>query len=300
MEDNLFSEEEKNTDVEIDSFESTVDEDKTEETPAEENPFPDGEDIDVELEDDISEKEPPLVSVVMPVYNQGHHLAAAIASVLVQDFTDFELIIINDCSNDQSETKIKEFSDERITYVSDGIKRGSAGAKNRALGEAQGRYVAFINGDDIWLQGKLREQLRYMQAENCVLSFTDYVHINNQGVEISKPIAASIRVDYPSLLRYGNCIDLSTAMCDMSRIHGFRIPSVSFGEDFAFWLEILRETNTSAVRVPSVYVHYRVHEASLTKNGRKSTRGYWHIWRVLEKQSFFASLGHLLRCSFSK
>ncbi len=237
----------------------------------------------------------PLVSVIMYAYNVEFFISEAIHSVLNQDIQLIELIIINDVSTDETEKKIQKFTDDRIVILSDGVKRGPSGSKNRAINHIRGRYIAFIDGADVWLPGKLREQIRYMKSEDCLLSFCDYSLITEAGELFSNAIEAPLRLSYDLLLYYGNQICESTVMIDYAKAAYFRIPNAKDCSDYAAWLQLLYESDISAVRIPHLYTYERTIQPN-----RKHKRNYkishiWHVWRVLEKQPLLRSLGHFLR-----
>ncbi|WP_426112979.1 glycosyltransferase family 2 protein [Massilia sp. PWRC2] len=127
----------------------------------------------------------PLVSVVIPTYNRGYCIAACIASVLAQTLADFEIIVVDDASSDDTAARVAAMSDPRISYVALASNQGGAVARNTAIGRARGEFVAFLDSDDIWLPDKLAKQIAGLRAAGarCALSYTWLTCVDDDGVE---------------------------------------------------------------------------------------------------------------------
>ena len=151
-----------------------------------------------------------LVSIIMPAYNAEKYIAEAIESVLKQTYTNWELIIVNDCSTDATEQIIKKYQkqDYRIKLYSLLNNQGVANARNTAIQNTRGRYLAFLDSDDMWLPEKLEKQLAFMQANNYVFTYHDYRTIMVKDNTLGKIIHVPIKVNYEKLLK-GN----STGSC---------------------------------------------------------------------------------------
>ena len=125
-----------------------------------------------------------LVSIIMPSWNTGEFIAESIQSVLNQTYTNWELIIIDDCSSDDTDQIIESFNDERIKYLKNEKNCGAALTRNRGLREARGEWIAFLDSDDLWMPEKLEHQIDFMKKNGYSLSFTEYEKID----EDSKPL----------------------------------------------------------------------------------------------------------------
>ena len=130
-----------------------------------------------------------LVSVIMPNYNSEKHIEATIKSVLAQTYQNWELLFVDDCSSDSSLEIAKAFQDERIHIFSMKENGGAALARNKAIEEAKGRWIAFLDSDDLWAPEKLAKQITYMENNGISFSFTDYevVDENNKIISTFKP-----------------------------------------------------------------------------------------------------------------
>ena len=125
-----------------------------------------------------------LVSIIMPSYNTAQYIADSIRSVQAQTYKNWELLIVDDCSSDNSDDVVAPFlSDARIHYLKNEVNSGAAVSRNYALREAKGRWIAFLDSDDLWQPEKLAWQILFMEKENCHISYTYYQEID----EASQP-----------------------------------------------------------------------------------------------------------------
>ena len=227
------------------------------------------------------------VSVIMPAHNSARFIRESIESVLAQTFRDWELIVADDASTDGSGDIAGSYGDPRIRCVRSETNLGSAGARNLALASATGKFVAFLDSDDLWAPGKLEKQLAFMEEIGCALCATDYVKIDGAGKEVSDAITGPPAVDYRTLLR-SNCLACSSMMADRSVHPDLRMPNLKLNHDYALWLSLLREGG-AARRLGEPLMRYRVHPGSLSRNKIESARYNWRIYRDLEGLSLFRS-----------
>ena len=236
-------------------------------------------------------------SIVMPAYNAQAHIAESIQSVLTQTDTDWELVIADDASTDETAGIIQGFRDERIKYHHSARQLGQGGARNLALSAARGRYIAFLDSDDIWIPEKLEKQHQFMKSQACSLVCTDYIKIDSTGRICSRIIRGPGKIQYRTLLG-GNCIAISTAMVD-TQVHGrFRFRADVRSEDYALWLFLLRQGGM-AMRMKETLMQYRVHKQSVSRDRFGSARNNWNIYRNYEKLSLFTSLVSMCRYAVS-
>lgn len=224
----------------------------------------------------------PTVSVVTPVYNAEKFLKETIESVLGQTFEDFEYLLIDDCSTDNSTNIVKEYAkeDKRVKYIRLRENSGAAVARNTGLENAQGRYIAFIDSDDVWYPEKLKKQLDFMKEKNEAFTYTKYEHITEEGDVLSAP-------DFPEKLSYSGllkntAIACSTVVIDRQVIGDFRMPLVRKGQDTATWLKILRN-HDYAYLVDEVLNKYRGREGSLSSDKVSALKRTWNTYRNIEK-----------------
>ena len=182
----------------------------------------------------------PLVSIITPCYNAAPFISQAIESVLAQSFGDWEMIIVDDCSSDDSLLIIQEYAriDSRIRYLRTDKPSGSPTLpRNMGIKEAKGRYIAFLDSDDIWLPNKLSDQLKVFEKSEVAIVFSNYEKVNLDGERSGREIIAPCEVDYPLLLK-GNCIGCLTAMYDSALTGKIFFKEIGH-EDYVCWLSIL-------------------------------------------------------------
>jgi teichuronic acid biosynthesis glycosyltransferase TuaG len=220
----------------------------------------------------------PTVSVITPAYNAAGLVGQAIRSLQTQTFPDWEMLIVDDCSTDNTVAVIEQFamSDERIRLLRSPTNAGPASARNAALMVAKGRYVAFLDSDDLWLPRKLELQLAFMAENGAALSYTAYRRFQTHPELAGPLIAARPAFDYRALLKNPGMACL-TVMVDRERTGLFSMPLVRH-EDYALWLGLLRRGLESR-GLNLDLARYRVSEASVSSNKLRSAKWVWDIYR---------------------
>lgn len=227
----------------------------------------------------------PIFSVIMPAFNCEATLGDAIVSVLSQTFSDFELIVVDDCSLDSSRSIAESYArkDSRIKIVCLEKNKGVAEARNAGIYLARGRYIAFLDSDDLWLPEKLEAQhVEFCQGAQVV--YGSYVRFYPDGVE--KQVRAPSKTTYRSLL-YGNCIGNLTAAYDSFTLGKYYQESIGH-EDYLMWLHIL-SSGVVAKGVEWPLARYRVGEYSLSGNKVRAAAWTWRIYREKLGLSFVTS-----------
>jgi teichuronic acid biosynthesis glycosyltransferase TuaG len=197
------------------------------------------------------------------------------------------MIIVDDCSTDNSQEIIQEMMkiEPRIRFVSTEVNSGAARARNIALGMAKGKYVAFLDSDDLWMPDKLEKQVSYMQEHDVAFTFTKYMVIDQNGHDKHKVINIPSKIDYKGLLK-NTIIGCLTVMLDIEKIGPVRMPEIRTRQDFALWLSILKKGYV-AYGIPEVLAKYRVVKGSISSNKLKVAKRNWEIYRRIENLSFF-------------
>ncbi|MCI5839511.1 MAG: glycosyltransferase family 2 protein [Peptoniphilaceae bacterium] len=221
-----------------------------------------------------------LVSVITPVYNAKKDIAKTIDSVLSQTYKNFEMILVDDYSTESSDEIIEEYmkKDERIKYIKLKKNSGAAVARNTAIDNAKGRFIAFIDSDDIWKREKLQNQIEFMKKNDIDFSFTSYRYVKNGKNE--KIAHAVEKIDYNGLLK-NTLIGCSTVIIDIKKLGKFHMPNVRRGQDFATRLMILKKI-PYAYGIDEVYTYYKVGDDSLSHNKVKAFKRTWNIYRNIE------------------
>ncbi|MDI6572590.1 glycosyltransferase family 2 protein [Leuconostoc lactis] len=230
-----------------------------------------------------------LVSVIMPNYNTGEYVIDAINSVLRQTYSDIELIVVDDKSNDDSVSSIKEMAnlDERIKLVLLDENQGAANARNIGIQQARGKYLAFIDSDDIWIQTKLEKQLKYMSDNNIAFLASYYDYVDFQNNSLNKVIKGPLERDYFEVLR--NCPGNSTVIYNTEMLGKTTIPLIRRRNDYVMWLKVIKKAKMLYV-MPEILVHYRIRPNSLSSKKTGLVKYHWYIYRKIEKLNFFISL----------
>lgn len=224
-----------------------------------------------------------LVSVIIPCYNSERYIVQSIESVIMQTFQQWEMIIVDDCSTDNSADIIKKYEakDFRIRYLKTNEPSGSPSIpRNIGIREARGRYIAFLDSDDIWLPTKLEEQLPILEEEHVAITFSNYEKISENGVRTNRLILAPNKVNYHRLL-LGNVIGCLTAIYDVKKC-GKQYFTHNGHEDYIMWLAILKQ-GYWAYNTNTVNALYRVRKSSVSSNKLIALVWQWHIYIHIEK-----------------
>jgi len=234
-----------------------------------------------------------LVSIIMPAYNAEKYIAESIDSVLNQHYSSWELLIIDDCSKDATSQIIKRYSirDNRIKSIVLPYNVGVAGARNAGIDKAKGRYLAFLDSDDLWLPQKLAVQIEFMQKNNIAFSYTQYRQFNGEKKNSGSIIKVEKMVEYRALLK-GNTIGCLTVVIDRKYISEFRMPLCRH-EDYVTWLNILKQGYV-AYGLNEDLARYRKSISSLSGNKFKSIWWTWMVYTKTQNLSKNNALKYLL------
>lgn len=227
-----------------------------------------------------------LVSVITPAYNAARFIAETIESVLNQTYENWEMIIVDDCSQDETTSIIKKYQaqDERIQLITLKENSGSAVARNTAMDHAKGKYLAFLDSDDKWLPEKLAKQVAFMEEKDIAFSFTRYQRVKEDGTETAILSKVPPVITYDDLMK--QCvIGCLTVMLDREKIGELRMVNIRTRQDYAFWLKILRK-GYRAYGIPEVLAHYRLVEGSISSNKIQAAKRNWYVYRHIEKHHF--------------
>ena len=212
-----------------------------------------------------------LVSIVMPSYNTGQYIASSVESVLSQTYQNWELLIVDDCSTDNTDEIMASFHDERIKYFKNEKNSGAATSRNRALREAKGKWIAFLDSDDLWLPEKLERQISFMQRNGYSFSYTDYmIQLNGEWIPY---VYTGPRVITRRKM-YNYCyFSTITVMYDLDVIGLIQIEDLRKNNDYAMWLEAIEKCN--CYHFPECLSYYIKHEGSVS-SGSKLKLIKWH------------------------
>ncbi|HMZ89812.1 MAG TPA: glycosyltransferase family 2 protein [Chitinophagales bacterium] len=236
----------------------------------------------------------PTVSVIMPVYNAAKYLQQAVDSVKSQTYANWELWMVNDKSTDNSAEIMSQLAsgDARIHAIHLENNSGSAHARNIAIAQAKGKYIAFLDADDQWKPEKLKLQVAFMQQHNAVLSHTAYDTISASNESLHREIHVNAKVTYRQLLK-NNTIGCLTAMYNAEALGKQFMPDLRKRQDYGLWLQILRNGRV-AYGLDEVLATYRVGMDSLSGNKWRVLRYNWMLLRKHEQLSLISSTYYFL------
>lgn len=235
-----------------------------------------------------------LVTVIMPVHNGEKHLRQSIESAIQQSYRSFELLVIDNNSSDSSTEIVEEYAkkDPRIKLLRC-FKQGPAFARNMGISEAKGRFIAFLDCDDMWTNSKLADQISFMRENNYVLTHTYYERIREDGHPISEVICEQAELTYTQLLK-SNSIGCLTAIYDAKLLGKRYMPLIQARQDYGLWLSILKD-GYSAYCLPKNLAKYRVRSGgSVSSNKLKLVQYNWTLFRHIEKFSLPRSVYYLM------
>ena len=230
-----------------------------------------------------------LVSIITPSYNSSKFIKDCVASVFSQTYKNWEMIIVDDCSKDNSKEIIKELAakDKRIKPIFLEKNVGAAKARNVAIRQAKGKYVAFLDSDDLWNPKKLEKQLSFMYENEIAFSYTNYQFISENGEDLSNIISAPEKMTYDSYLK-NTIIGCLTVIIDREKSGEFEMPNIRSSHDMALWLLIMKR-GFSAYGLDENLARYRIVSTSNTASKWHAAKDVWKVYRQVEKLSFIYS-----------
>jgi len=240
------------------------------------------------------------VSVITPNYNSADFISEAIQSVIAQSFKDWEMIVVDDCSTDNSVEIINDIvrNHPKIRFIQLTDNVGAAKSRNIALNEASGRFIAFLDSDDVWHPDKLTKQVGFMLENNVGISFTSYEPIDQFGKRKSSIIHSESRLTQSDYLK-NTIIGFSTSMIDTLIVgRDFRMRDMRVRQDASLWISLLGK-GFVAEGLDVVLSQYRVHKGSISSNKLKSSALTWTLYYRIHKLGFFRSVYYFLWYVFS-
>lgn len=228
------------------------------------------------------------VSIITPLYNSSEFLKETVESVLKQNYQNWEMIIVDDCSTDNSLQIAQQYAaqDKRIQAHRLPENSGAAVARNKAIELASGRFIAFLDADDIWLPNKLEKQIAFMLRSNVSFSYSAYEKINEQG-ETCGLVGVPAKVSYKELLKtcYIGCL---TAVYDTQFFGKVFMPLIRKRQDFGLWLKLLKKVDY-AFAITEPLAKYRLRRDSISANKANAATYTWRLYREVEKLSLLQS-----------
>ena len=233
-----------------------------------------------------------MISVVIPVYNLEKYIEQTLDSVLAQNISDMEIILVDDMSTDNSASIINRYKarhiEAPIRLIEPGEKLKAHGARNLGIRESGGRYIAFLDGDDLWKPGKLEKQLKVMEEKKCGFSYTGYEFADKDATPMGKVVKVPAKITYKRALR-NTTIFTSTVVFDTDIVPKEELvfPDIK-SEDTALWFKLLRK-GYAACGIQENFVLYRRTGNSLSSDKSDAARRIWNLYRKSEQLPFLYS-----------
>lgn len=222
-----------------------------------------------------------MVSIIMPSYNTGRFIKETIESVLAQTYPNWELLIVDDCSTDDTDEVVGAYlSDERIRYFKNETNSGAAVSRNRALREAKGKWIAFLDSDDLWEPEKLQKQIAFMKENDYHFSYTNYVEIDEASVPNGKCVTGPKKITKHGMYNYcwPGCL---TVMYDAETVGLIQIADIKKNNDYAMWLKVCRKA--TCYLLDETLAKYRKRSGSISNHSYKALiKWHYKLFREAE------------------
>ena len=229
-----------------------------------------------------------LVSIIMPSYNTARFIKETVESVLLQSYTNWELLIVDDCSTDDTDDVVAQLlGDSRIKYIKNSENSGAAESRNRALREAKGKWIAFLDSDDLWAPDKLEKQISFMKDNGYHFSYTAYTEIDENSEPNGKTVTGPKRITKSGMYNYCwmGCL---TVMYDAEAIGLIQIENIRKNNDYAMWLKACKKAD--CYLLDEVLAKYRKRSGSISNHGyTKLIKWHYRLYRIAEHKNPISS-----------
>lgn len=232
-----------------------------------------------------------LVSIVMPSYNTARFIAETIKSVFNQGYKNWELIIVDDCSTDNTDEIVNSFRDERIRYFKNEANSGAAISRNKALREAKGKWIAFLDSDDLWAPNKLERQIKFMEENDYHFSYTNYEEIDESSNSLGRIITGPKKITKHGMYRYcwPGCL---TVIYDSDYVGLIQIEDIKKNNDYAMWLKICKKTNCYLFN-ENLGQYRKGRKGSISSHSYKSLiKWHYKLFKEAEKENCIVAAWH--------
>lgn len=229
-----------------------------------------------------------LVSIVMPSYNTAKYIKESIDSVLAQTYTNWELIIVDDCSTDDTDKIVMAIKDDRIRYLKNERNSGAAVSRNYALCQAKGKWIAFLDSDDLWEPDKLKKQVSFMEENDYHFSYTNYIEIDEASQPNGRSVTGPKKITKRGMYNYcwPGCL---TVMYNAQVVGMIQIEDIKKNNDYAMWLKVCK--NADCYLLDEQLAQYRKRSGSISNHGYKSLiKWHYKLFREAEKMNVGISL----------
>ena len=228
-----------------------------------------------------------LISIIMPSYNTAKFIKETIDSVLSQTYTNWELIIVDDCSTDNTDEIVSQLADERIKYIKNEKNSGAAVSRNRALKEANGKWIAFLDSDDVWLPEKLEKQIAFMKENGYKFSYTAYEEMDEESKLTGVSVTGPKKITKTGMYNYcwPGCL---TIMYDADTIGLVQIENLKKNNDYAMWLKAIQKAD--CYLLDKTLAKYRIRSGSISRHSKlKLIEHHYILYKIGEGRNCISS-----------
>lgn len=229
-----------------------------------------------------------LVSIITPSYNTAKFIPETIESVLNQTYKNWELIIVDDCSKDDTEKVVKKYlKDKRIKYFKNEKNSGAAISRNRALREAKGKWIAFLDSDDLWVANKLEKQIKFMKDNKYDFSYSNYEEIDEDSKPLNIFVTGPKKITKRGMYNfcYPGCL---TVMYNAEKVGLIQIENLAKNNDYAMWLKVIEKAN--CYLLDENLAKYRIRTGSISRNSKvKLIKYHYYLYRNGEHKNPISS-----------
>ena len=238
-----------------------------------------------------------LVSIIMPTYNCGKYIEQSINSVISQTYKNWELIIIDDCSTDNTIDIVNKFKDKRIKFLQNPKNSGAAISRNYGLREAKGKWIAFLDSDDLWKSQKLEKQIKFMIENSYYFSYTNYIEIDENSKQNGRKVTGPKKITRTGMYNYcwPGCL---TVMYDVEKIGLIQIEDIKKNNDYAMWLKAIKKADCYLLN-ENLAKYRRGRTGSISNHKAINLIKYHYLlYRNGEKQNVILSVFNTIRNLF--
>lgn len=226
-----------------------------------------------------------LVSIIMPSWNTAQFIGESIQCVLDQTYTNWELIIVDDCSTDNTDEIVASFTDPRIRYFHNEENSGAALTRNKALRKAQGEWIAFLDSDDLWTLDKLEKQIKFMVENGYMLSYSEYEKIDEEDRPLNIYVSGPDSINKRQMYNY-DYIGQLTMIYSAKYFGLIQIKDIRKNNDYAIRLKLYRKPGTEAYLLKENLAKYRIRKKSISHDKlSKKLRSHFDLFHLCEGKS---------------
>ncbi len=231
-----------------------------------------------------------LVSIIMPSWNTGRFIGESIQSVLSQTYKKWELIIVDDCSTDNTDEIVASFDDERIRYFRNDKNSGAALTRNKAMREARGEWIAFLDSDDLWMPEKLEKQLSFMKENGYTFSFTEYEKIDEESKPLNIYVSGPEKVNKHKMYNYDYIGQLT--MIYSAKVFGLiQIKDIKKNNDYAIRLQLFRKKGACCYLLKENLAKYRIRKNSISHDKiSKKLKSHFDLFHFCDEKPALVAL----------